>query len=124
MTSRACVSRNPVSAKSGAGNTRNTPDKATVKLAALHFYQLSMPAPKAPAGSYDKAAFERGKTLFNGIAKCATCHVPPLYTEPGFNLHPPSEIGIDALGAIRNGAPWIAPTSIADDTRRDHAGMG
>ena len=38
-----------VSAKSGAGNTRNTPDKATAKLAALHFYQLSMPAPKAPA---------------------------------------------------------------------------
>ncbi len=102
MTSRACVSRNPVSAKSGAGNTRNTPDKATVKLAALHFYQLSMPAPKAPAGSYDKAAFERGKTLFNGIAKCATCHVPPLYTEPGYNLHAPSEIGIDAFQADRS----------------------
>ena len=73
----------PVSAKSGSGNTRNTPDKATAKLAALHFYQLSIPAPKAPAGSYDKAAFERGKTVFNGSAKCATRHVPPLYTEPG-----------------------------------------
>jgi hypothetical protein len=70
----------PVSAKSGAGNTRNTPDKTTAKLAALHFYQLSLPAPKAPAGSYDKAAFERGKTVFNGPGKCATCHVPPLYT--------------------------------------------
>ena len=124
MTSRACPSQYPVSAKSGAGNSRNTPEKATAELAALHFYQLSVPAPKAPAGSYDKAAFERGKTLFNGIAKCATCHVPPLYTEPGFNLHPPSEIGIDALGAIRNGAPWIAPKNVADDTRRDHAGTG
>jgi hypothetical protein len=56
----------PVSAKSGSGNTRNTPDKTTAKLAALHFYQLSIPAPKAPAGSYDKTAFERGKKVFNG----------------------------------------------------------
>src|SRR5512143_233280 len=48
----------PVSAKSGSGNTRNTPDKTTAQLAALHFYQLSIPAPKAPVGSYDKAAFE------------------------------------------------------------------
>ena len=70
----------PVAAKSGSGNTRSTPDKSTAKLAALHFYQLSIPAPKAPAGSYDKAAFERGKTVFNGPAKCATCHVPPLFT--------------------------------------------
>ena len=34
-------------------------------------------------------------------AKCATCHVPPLYTEPGYNLHAPSEIGIDAFQADR-----------------------
>src|SRR6202163_1877498 len=43
-----------VSAKSGSGDTRNTPDKTTAKLAALHFYQLSLPAPKAPLGSYDR----------------------------------------------------------------------
>jgi len=92
----------PVSAKSGAGETRNTPDKTTAKLAALHFYQLSIPAPKAPAGSYDKVAFERGKTLFDGPAKCATCHVPPLYTEPGRNLHTPEEIGIDSFQADRS----------------------
>ena len=30
----------PVSAMIGSGNTRNTPDKTTAKLAALHFYQL------------------------------------------------------------------------------------
>jgi hypothetical protein len=92
----------PVSAKSGSGNTRNTPDKTTAKLAALHFYQLSIPAPKAPAGSYDKTAFERGKTVFNSSGKCATCHVPPLYTEPGYNLHAPSEIGVDAFQADRS----------------------
>ena len=92
----------PVAVESGSGNTRSTPDKATAKLAALHFYQLSIPAPKAPAGSYDRAAFERGKTVFNGPAKCATCHVPPLYSEPGNNLHAPSEIGIDAFQADRS----------------------
>ena len=92
----------PVSAKSGSWNTRDKPDRVTAKLAALHFYQLSIPAPKAPAGSYDKAAFERGKTLFNGVGKCATCHVPPLFTEPGHNMHAPSEIGIDAFQADRS----------------------
>ncbi|MGQ0483820.1 MAG: hypothetical protein ACT4SY_00490 [Hyphomicrobiales bacterium] len=92
----------PVAAKTGSGNTRSTPDKATAKLAALHFYQLSIPAPKAPAGSYDKAAFERGKTVFNGPGQCAACHVPPLFTEPGHNLHAPSEIGIDSFQADRS----------------------
>ena len=69
----------PVAARSGSWNTRNVPDNATAKLAALHLYQLSIPAPKAPAGSYDKVAFERGKTLFNGPAKCATgtCRMCP-----------------------------------------------
>ena len=92
----------PVAAKSGSWNTRNAPDNATAKLAALHFYQLSIPAPKAPAGSYDKVAFERGKTLFDGPAKCATCHVPPLFTEPGQNLHAPGELGIDSFQADRS----------------------
>jgi hypothetical protein len=92
----------PVSAKSGSGNTRNVPDKTTAKLAALHFYQLSLPPPKAPAGSFDKAAFERGKALFAGVAKSATCHVPPLFSEPGHNLHTPEEIGIDSFQADRS----------------------
>ncbi len=92
----------PVSAKSGSGNTRATPDRTTAELAALHFYQLSLPAPKAPAGSYDEAAFERGKTVFNGAGKCATCRVPPLFTEPGYNLHAPAEIGIDPFQADRS----------------------
>lgn len=92
----------PVAAKTGSGNTRGTPDKVTSKLAALHFYQLAIPAPKPPAGSFDKTSSERGKVLFTGKAKCATCHVPPLFTEPGNNLHAPSEIGVDAFQADRS----------------------
>src|SRR5215472_11249416 len=92
----------PVAAKSGAAEIRATPDRLTSKLAALHIYQLSIPAPKAPPGSYDAAAFERGKALFNGAARCATCHVPPLFTEPGNNLHAPSEVGVDSFQADRS----------------------
>src|SRR5713226_2493296 len=71
----------PVAARSGSYNTRGTPDRMTAKLPALHYYQLSIPAPKPPPGSYVQAAYGRGKTIFSGKARCASCHVPPLYTE-------------------------------------------
>src|SRR4029077_5263679 len=51
----------PVAAKSGSFNTRGTPDLVTGKLPALHFYQLAIPAPKAPKGSFIVAAADRGK---------------------------------------------------------------
>jgi len=92
----------PVAAKSGSGNTRGKPDLVTSKLAALHFYQLAIPAPKPPAGSFNKDAATRGKEIFNVKGQCATCHVPPIFTEPGNNLHAPSEIGIDSFQADRS----------------------
>jgi len=92
----------PVAAKSGSFNTRGTPDLVTGKLPALHFYQLAIPAPKAPKGSFNVAAAARGKEVFNGRGQCATCHVPPLYTEPGENLHSPAELGIDSFQADRS----------------------
>ena len=92
----------PVAARAGLWNVRETPDRVTPRLAALHFYQLSLPPPPAPEGSFDRAAFARGQKVFEGKAKCATCHVPPLFTEPGNNLHSPEEIGIDAFHAQRS----------------------
>ena len=92
----------PVSAKSGSYNSRGKPDQVTSKLAALHFYQLAIPAPQPPKGSYDEAAAARGKSVFESKGKCAACHVPPLYTEPGNNLHAPSEIGVDSFQADRS----------------------
>jgi hypothetical protein len=77
-------------------------DRVTSKLPALQFYQLAIPAPTPPTGSFDAAAAGRGKTLFSGKAKCATCHVPPLFTEPGWNMHTPAEIGIDSFQADRS----------------------
>ena len=91
----------PVAAKAGFGNVRNKPDLITPKLPALHFYQLAIPAPRPPAGSFDRSAAARGKLVFNGKAQCATCHVPPLFTEPGWNMHTPQEIGIDDFQANR-----------------------
>ncbi len=92
----------PVAAKTGSWNTRGAPDRLTAKLAALHYYQLSIPAPKAKAGSFDVPGAERGRGLFIGKGKCATCHVPPLYTEPGNNLHAPAEVCVDAFQANRS----------------------
>jgi cytochrome c peroxidase len=81
---------------------RGKPDRITPKLAALHFYQLAIPAPKAPAGSYDKTAATTGREIFDNKAKCSSCHVPPLFTEPGNNLHAPSEVGVDSFQADRS----------------------
>ena len=92
----------PIAAANRFGHVRNTPDLITAKLPALHFYQLALPAPRPPAGSFDAAAATRGEALFNGKAQCATCHVPPLFTEPGWNMHTPAEIGIDDFQAKRS----------------------
>src|SRR5437773_2495095 len=43
----------PIAAREGFGHTHNTPDLITSKLAALHFYQLAIPAPKPPKGSFN-----------------------------------------------------------------------
>lgn len=95
----------PIAAKAGFDNVNSQPDRITGKLAALHFYQLAIPAPKAP-GADDPFHFaaQRGKAVFNGQAKCAQCHVPPLFTEPGFNMHTAEEIGIDDFQARRSPA--------------------
>jgi hypothetical protein len=77
-------------------------DLITGKLPALHFYQLAIPAPSPrPGRDFDPAAAKRGDELFSGKAKCNNCHVEPLWTEPGWNLHKPEEIGIDSFQADR-----------------------
>ncbi len=92
----------PVAADAGFANVRSTPDLITSKLPALQFYQLAIPAPTPPAGSFDAAAAARGKTVFEGAGKCASCHVAPLFTEPGWNMHTAEEIGIDDFASNRS----------------------
>src|SRR5438094_2279028 len=92
----------PVASRSGSGNTRGKPDRSTPKLAALHFYQLAIAAPIPPPNSFNAAAASHGKAVFEGKAKCATCHVAPLFTEPGNNLHAASEVCVDAFQSDRS----------------------
>jgi hypothetical protein len=76
-------------------------DLITSKLQALQFYQLAIPAAQPPPGSFDPAAAKRGDDLFSGKAKCNNCHVEPLWTDPGWNLHTPAEVCIDSFQADR-----------------------
>ncbi len=96
------ASKFPIAARAGFGHIRSSPDLITSKLPALHAYQLSLLAPLPPTGSFNRGAARRGQALFNGKAQCATCHVPPLFTEPGWNLHTAAEIGIDDFQANRS----------------------
>ena len=77
-------------------------DLITPLLPALQIYQLALPAPAPPRGSYDRTRAQRGEALFTGKAQCSGCHVPPLYTEPGWNMHTAEEIGIDDFQASRS----------------------
>ncbi|MGH8134063.1 MAG: hypothetical protein ACRETP_12690 [Steroidobacteraceae bacterium] len=90
----------PVAARAGFANVRNDPDLVSSKLPALHFYQLALAAPKPAKGSFDEDAAARGKQLFEA-KRCGSCHVPPTYTEPGWNLHTAQELGIDDFAANR-----------------------
>lgn len=95
----------PIAAEQGSGHVTNKVDRITSKLAGLAAYQYSLKAPTAKSpkkGSARVAAVMRGKKLFSGQAQCSTCHVPPLFTEPGFNMHSGSEIGIDNFQADRS----------------------
>lgn len=94
----------PIAAKNGFGDLPHISpddDRITSKLAALQFYQLALPAPPPPPGSFDSAAAARGDELFSGKANCNSCHVEPLWTDPGWNLHTPAEICIDSFQADR-----------------------
>jgi hypothetical protein len=105
--------KHPVSAKANRWNVRGVPDLVTSKLASLHYYQLSIPAPKPKAGSFDPVSAQRGKSLFEGKARCATCHVPPLFTEPGWSMHSAAEIGIDDFQSRRSPDNMYRTTPLA-----------
>ena len=96
------ASKFPIAARNGFAHVRSEVDLITPKLPALHAYQLSIDAPAPPAGSFDEVAARKGKELFNGKAKCSTCHTPPLYTEAGWNMHTGAEVGVDEFQAMRS----------------------
>lgn len=71
--------------------TNGTEDRVSSRLPALQAYQLSLAAPAAPAGSFDAAGAARGKLVFEGAGRCATCHSGPYFTDANTRLHPPGD---------------------------------
>ncbi len=94
--------------RTGVNVTNGTTDLVSSKLPALQAYQLSLAAPPPPAGSYDVPAATRGKAVFEGAGKCASCHAGPLYTDANLTLHAPSEVVSEPEP---NGAPSYASRS-------------
>jgi cytochrome c peroxidase len=83
-------------------DVRADSDLVTPRLPALAEYQFSLATPSAPAG-VDAAAVRRGRGVFNGQARCSSCHIPgQQFTDIGLGrLHAPAETGMDPAYAAR-----------------------
>ena len=93
----------PVAARTKQGHKQDEEDRITAKLPALHFYQLSLPTPKPPQGSFRCRG--GGRTA----SRCSTARPtarPVTFRRsspsPGWNLHTAEEIGIDDFQAMRS----------------------
>ena len=91
-----------------------TDDLITAKLPALQAYQLSLPAPPAPTGSFDPLAAGRGKLVFDGPGQCVICHSGPHLTDANLRLHPASDVVSEPEP---NGAPSWASRSATKQYR-------
>jgi mono/diheme cytochrome c family protein len=79
-----------------------TPDRVHGKLQALVDYELTLPTPTPPAGSYDPALAAAGEIVFDTVGHCADCHFGPHFTDVNEGvLHDPAEVGQDPAYAAR-----------------------
>ena len=83
-------------------SVNNPPDQVEAKLDALEAYQLSLAAPAPPSGSFDAAAAERGRMVFESRGQCATCHSGSKFTDANTRLHDPAEVPTDPTHAERS----------------------
>ena len=77
-------------------------DRITPKLRRLHFYQLALPRPFRLSSI--RHLRRRRSAATNSSAerrKCNNCHVEPLWTEPGWNMHTAAEVCVDDFQANR-----------------------
>lgn len=101
-------------ARTGVAVTNGAVDLVTAKLPALQVYQLSLAPPAPPAGSFDAVAAQRGKVVFQGAGKCATCHLGPEMTDANSRLHAAAEVVSEPEP---NGAPSWASRSATGQYR-------
>ena len=79
---------------------KQSPDMISPKLDELRSYQHSLEVPVPPPNSFDVAAADRGRTVFDRT--CASCHIGATGTDNNNGkLHAPSETGMDATYALR-----------------------
>jgi len=91
----------------------NPPDLVSSKLAALSAYQLSLDAPRPVAGSFDADAARRGRAVFAGAARCASCHLGGALTDVNAGrLHAPGTVGQDATYALRSATKLYRTTPL------------
>jgi Bacterial Ig-like domain/Cytochrome c len=100
--------------RTGVSVVNGTEDLVSDKLPALQQYQLTLPAPPPPAGTFDATAAARGEAIFNGVARCATCHSGPELTDANERLHSPTEVVSEPEP---NGAPSYASRSATKQYR-------
>jgi mono/diheme cytochrome c family protein len=96
-----------------AVNVNNPPELVTTaKLAALREYQFGLTNPPAPAG-LDAAAVARGRTVFTGAGKCASCHVGDALTDVNDGkLHTAAEVGQSVAYAQRSATKLYRTTPL------------
>src|SRR5262249_42723758 len=95
----------PIAAAAGSGHVSVAADsdQVTAKRPALQMSKTPPPPPKPRPGiDFNVAAAARGDALFGHKANCNRCHREPLWTEPGWNTHPASDLGIDSFQADRS----------------------
>ena len=81
-------------------DVKHTPDRVSPMLPALRAYQHSLLAPRPPAGSFDAAIAERGRTVFDQA--CASCHISGAGTDNNNGtLHQTTDTGVDGAYAAR-----------------------
>ncbi len=78
--------------RTGVSVVNGSDDLISEKLPALQQYQLTLQSPPPPAGSFDAVAAARGEAVFNGVARCSTCHSGPELTDANERLHSPMEV--------------------------------
>jgi len=89
-----------------------TPDLVTPKLPALFDYQMGLEVPEIDVSDLNAASVTRGRTLFNGVAQCSTCHSGPALTDAANTLHAPEETGMEPLHAERSATGMYRTTPL------------
>jgi hypothetical protein len=91
----------------------NPPELVLPNLEALRVYQFSIARPAPVAGNFDVAMARRGRAIFEGVAKCASCHLGSVYTDVNAGrLHTPAEVGQDPAYAERSATKLYRTTPL------------